>query len=69
MRHLLAWAAYQARDDRGVVHSRRTRYFQDQTVVLGLLGRALVGIAGPDSELHKRPKNEQTWEPRQSVHG
>jgi hypothetical protein len=54
MRRLLAWAAYRARDDRGrgVVHSR-ARYFQDQAVMLGLLGPALVGFAGPDSELQR----------------
>jgi hypothetical protein len=54
MRRLLTWAAYRARDDRdrGVVHSL-ARYFQDQAVMLGLLGRALVGFAGPDSELQR----------------
>ena len=54
MRRLPAWAAYRARDDcgRGVVHSRR-RHFQDRAVMLGLLGRALVGFAGPDSELQR----------------
>ena len=52
MRRLLTWAAYRAREDRdrGVVQSR-ARYFQDQAVMLGLLGRGPVGFAGPDSEL------------------
>lgn len=59
MRRLLAWAAYQARDDRDVVHSRRTRYFQDQTVVPDLLGPVLEGFAGQDSELRKKEKKRK----------
>ena len=34
--------------------------------MLGLLGRALVGFAGPDSELPRGGK--KPWEPRQRVH-
>jgi len=59
MRRLLIWKAYQARDDRdrGVVHSR-SRYFQDQAVMLGLLGRAQAGFAGPDSKLQGGKKRQ-----------
>ena len=58
-RRLLAWAAYRVRDgrDRGAVHSQ-ARYFQDQAVMLGLLGRAMVGFAGPDSELQRGGKKK-----------
>jgi hypothetical protein len=61
MRRLLVRAVYWAHDDRdrGVVHSRY-RYFQDRAVVLGLLGRGLVGFAGPDSELQRSEKNMET---------
>ena len=59
MRRSLTWEAYRAHDDRdrGVVHSQ-ARYSQDQAVMLGLLGRVLVGFAGPDSELQRVEKNE-----------
>ena len=57
MRRLLVWVACWARDDRGhdVVHNQE-RYFQDQAVMLGLLGRALLGFGDPDSELQRGEK-------------